>query len=71
MYFSSRIILKKTCTKEKKNLAEISFPAIAPTGLQTMHVNVPKHINDFTTMERMPSRMKITVRDKSSTFNSW
>ena len=47
--------------RKRENLAEISFPAIAPTGVQTMHVNVPKHISDFTTMERMPSRMKTRV----------
>lgn len=71
MYFSRGIILKKNLYQRKReNLAEISFPAIAPTGVQTMHVNVPKHISDFATMERMPSRMKTTVRDESSTFDS-
>ncbi|PFX31705.1 hypothetical protein AWC38_SpisGene3452 [Stylophora pistillata] len=51
------IIINNTFYQTKRiKAAEISFPVIAPTGVQTMHVNVPKHITDLTTMARIPSR---------------
>ena len=57
LFICQEIIISNTFYQTKRiKAAEISFPVIAPTGVQTMHVNLPKHITDLTTMTRMPSR---------------